>query len=40
MEHPFSHITRKSETEIARLLDYFPALAIVAPSQADKIWRS
>jgi hypothetical protein len=37
MEHPFSHITRKSETEIAGLLDYFPALAIVGPNQARKI---
>lgn len=31
-----SYITRKSETEIARLLDYFPAVAIVGPRQVGK----
>jgi hypothetical protein len=31
-----SYITRKSETEIARLLDYLPAVAIVGPRQVGK----
>lgn len=31
-----NHITRKAEVEIARLLDYFPAVAIVGPRQVGK----